>query len=262
MYRRKRWGTSRRAGFRRFRRRRMEVLPLSICRTSIDFGGGEDANTCDSYTVDMIPLLDGGALENALQTTYPTLDANRQTLTRGVSLARMQFDMQYVLVKSESNVYEVVDIYHALVVVDTYDNAGTRTPSRVPSILSRNKQETDTIIHRWHDMMLIAPQVLQGADDEGSHWDSSALSNNGAFVRVSGDHTSVIANGSGTINQRWDNVAYQPGGNRSTHLVRRKVFLSEQQALYLCTTIVPGSDANWILGLTVYGSMACRNVAG
>lgn len=249
----------------RRRRRPADIVPLSLCRDGYVIPistPSETAGGCTDPFQVAFPLADGGALDAILHNaavsaghTEQYYDA--QGVSRGLSVLGLEFQLHLSLTWSpeamspQQPLATSFVVQWAVVVEEmTFNpNLGTRGPTELPNLFSRDEQDlTGKILYRYTDIL----QFFAGLDTGATSL--MTTTNYGVGIRTF-DHTALPTNAlEGTFGSF-------TGLKR--HRVRSRRRLDENHALFLMlnitTGITPGDlSSDPTLGVSCMGLMKLR----
>lgn len=244
----------RRKTFRRRRRLRSDVVPVSICRQDLQVTD-DPAGTCDSPLAYLFPLVDGGSLDAALRHASAGDEVTTQGLTKGLIYGGGQLNAYWSYVGDPVHgdgslpgpLQAIIGIWQALVVVETYFDTGlnARAPTYTPNLLSKDEQITGDIVHRWYDRILMLSAGTGGPNPQIVASDNTGMC---SIVYCATNEPSCFQfPGSGCNTQR-------------KQVIKTKRRLKENQALYYCVNLVLGfvPSQPFQLGFDLYGFSAVR----
>lgn len=256
-----RYAKRRRSSTPRFKRRKADVVPLSLCRAGLGVPQGA-ARTCEDPIIFAIPLVDGGAIDEILQqtaalTTVGGQYARTQALTRGISFLGAQFDMVIGFYDNPISIWDTgaqgqifeVTFACALMRLQIMKSpaTGERAPTALPNPFSFDEQEAGDILLRWHHRL---PIVVPPSAPEGPVAFEYGVDTTGALFAnecFSSEQTCFSHFGSGS----------STGIHRR---VKSRRFCDEEHGIFLViAAAIPADNFDqFAFGLDVLGMMALR----
>lgn len=246
------------------RKRRADVVPLSICRSGLIFGPEPPLNCVDAK-IWATPLADGGAMQNVLRqaaeaAVIPSDYFDAQGTTRGLSWLGADFDMVLAFNDAPTSLWSTdfpnggffeMTFACGVVRIETTPDPVTavRGPTRLPNLFTRDEQLDGDVLKRWHMRLPIwvPPLPQNGGPNEFVYaTDSTGMVGQLECIAPEGQ-TCFVNSGAGS-------------SNMTHHRIKSRRFLDEDHAIYLvvCLATPLSTDDTTSIALDVLGAQFIR----